>query len=660
VKVPTDLKGVKRAALPRRIDVKLATLVKEAPEGDQWAHEIKFDGYRMVCRIDGGKAQIFSRNHKDWTNDLPHLAKAAAELPVKQAILDGEVVAFRSDGTTDFQTMQNAFSENRVSELVYYAFDLLYLNGMDLRNVALKERKCLLEKVLPPAAQQTTIRYSEHFAGDGPGFFEKASKMGLEGIICKLCDGTYTAGRSYDWLKVKSSNQEEFVIGGFTDPGTRGGFGALLLGYHNKKHELVYAGKVGTGYSDAFLASFRQRLDTMTQKESPFADLRRTTGEARGAHWVRPQLVAQVAFTEWTRGGHLRHPSFLGLREDKPASSIVRDRALNTAELPSPVKSSRNGIKTKSAALAELPALVSTGANGEGTLAGVRITNPDKVLFGEGDITKLELAQYYLSIAKWILPHVADRPLSLVRCPEGAGKECFFQKHPGVGTPKTIRLVPVKEKNTTRNYLVVDRVEDLVSLAQIGALEIHVWGSRADKLELPDRMIFDLDPDPAVEWEQVVESAHQIRQFLQEGDLESFVKTTGGKGLHIVVPLQRRHEWDEVKAFSKAVAERIEDADPAHYVSNMAKIKRTGKIFIDYLRNGRTATAIAPYSTRSRPRAPVLVPLDWEELTPQIRSDEFTVRNLGERLARLKRDPWDKIGAIRQSLTSAVRKKLGV
>lgn len=281
------------------------------------------------------------------------------------------------------------------------------------------------------------------------------------------------------------------------------------------------------------------------------------------------------------------------------------------------------------------------------------------MLFADGDVTKLELAQYYLSIARWILPQVANRPLSLVRCPEGAGKKCFFQKHPGVGTPDTIRLVPVKEKNKTRDYLVVDKIEDLVALAQIGALEIHVWGSQADKLEYPDRMFFDLDPDPSVPWPRVVESAHQIRAFLEDVGLKSFVKTTGGKGLHVVVPLQRRHDWDEVKGFSKAVAELIEQADPKRYTSNMSKAARAGKIYVDYLRNGRTATAIAAYSTRAKPRASVSVPLAWDELTPDIHSDTFTVRNLAERLDSLKKDPWAKIGSVKQSLSRAIKKKLG-
>ncbi|HUQ72176.1 MAG TPA: non-homologous end-joining DNA ligase, partial [Planctomycetaceae bacterium] len=287
-----------------------------------------------------------------------------------------------------------------------------------------------------------------------------------------------------------------------------------------------------------------------------------------------------------------------------------------------------------------------------------RLTSPEKLLYAKEDITKLELAQYYLSVARWMLPHVANRPLSLVRCPEGTGGECFFQKHPGIGTPNDLRRVPVKEKGKMRDYLVADEVEDLIALAQIGALEIHVWGSQADKLELPDRMIFDLDPDPAVPWPRVVESAHQIRSFLEEIGLESFVKTTGGKGLHIVVPLQRRSDWDEVKAFSKHVAELVEQADPNHFVSNMSKVKRKGKIFIDYLRNGRGATAICAFSTRAKPHATVSVPLSWDELTPAVPSDQFTIRNLADRLSSLKKDPWAKIGSVRQSLTKSVKKKV--
>jgi bifunctional non-homologous end joining protein LigD len=657
VKVPPNLKGARHVGIPRRIEAKLATLATEAPTGDHWFHEIKFDGYRMLCRIDKGRVEFYSRNQKSWTKALATLGTAIGQAPLKQAIVDGEVVAFRQDGVTDFQTLQNVFSEGRVNELVYYVFDLLYLDGTDLRGVALEERKQLLEQLFPARVQQGPIRYSEYFVGDGPGFFAQATQLGLEGIVSKLRDRPYTGGRSPDWLKVKAAHREEFVIGGFTDPGIRCGFGALLLGYHNQNHELVYAGKVGTGFTDALLAKLRARLDRLAQKESAFVDLIRTTGEAKGAHWVRPQLVGQVAFTEWTRGGHLRHPSFLGLREDKPASSVVRDHAQAPSEIQAQKKPTRGQRRFSASPAGKFQR--SAGGSDEGVLGGVRITSPDEVLFGDGEITKLELAEYYFSIEKWILPQVSNRPLSLVRCPEGTGNKCFFQKHPGVATPETIRLVPVKESSGTRNYLVVDTIKDLVALAQIGALEIHVWGSQADKLEYPDRMFFDLDPDPSLPWPRVVDSAHQIRAFLREIGFESFVKTTGGKGLHVVVPLQRRHDWDEVKAFSKGVAELIYKADPKRYTSNMSKAARGGKIYIDYLRNGRTATAIAAYSTRARPRATVSVPLSWDELTPDIHSDTFTLRNLAERLNSLKQDPWAKIGKIRQSITSTIKKKLG-
>jgi bifunctional non-homologous end joining protein LigD len=653
VPVSAKLAGAKRAAMPRRIDVKLATLVKDAPEGDQWFHEIKFDGYRIIAHLDGGKVEFNSRNHKSWTKRLAPLAGHVNELPAKQAILDGEVVTFKKDGTTDFQALQNAFSEGKVSNLVYYVFDLLYLDGMDLRTVPLEDRKQLLEKLLP-VGQSGPVRYSEHFVGNGPQFFRQASELKLEGIICKLRDRPYTSGRGPDWLKVKALQREEFVIGGFTDPGNRKGFGALLLGYHDKQHRLHYAGKVGTGFSEKLLASLRQQLDELRQDESPFSDLRKTTGEARGALWVRPQLVGQVAFTEWTDDGHLRHPAFLGLREDKAANMVVRDVVGDTAQATNGVAKKEKTRTTKTASQ-----FIAGGSDDEGTLGGVRLTSPNKLLYAKEDITKLELAQYYLSVARWMLPHVANRPLSLVRCPEGTGGECFFQKHPGIGTPKDLRRVPVKEKGKLRNYLVADEVEDLIALAQIGALEIHVWGSRADKLELPDRMIFDLDPDPAVPWPRVVESAQHIRRFLEEIGLESFVKTTGGKGLHIVVPLERRSDWDEVKAFSKHMAELVEQADPNHYVSNMSKAKRKGKIFIDYLRNGRGATAICAFSTRAKPHATVSVPLSWDELTPAIHSDQFTIRNLAERLNSLRKDPWAKIGSVKQSLTKSVKKKVG-
>ena len=639
-------RSAKRAALPKRIDVELATLVDEPPAGDDWFHEIKLDGYRMICRIDQGKVTFLTRNHKDWTARLAALAEEAGKLPVRTAILDGEVVALRADGTTDFQKLQNAFREKRADDLVYWAFDLLHLDGVDLSDRPLEERKGLLAQLLEAKAL-AAIRFSEHVEGNGADFFKRGCEMHLEGIVSKRRDAPYRPGRGTDWLKSKCVQKDEFVIGGFTDPErSREGLGALLVGYRKGKN-LVYAGKVGTGFDRATLRDLTRKLTPLERDSSPFADRKRL---AR-THWVEPSLIAQVAFGAWTDDGILRHASFQGLREDKSADEVTRDR-------PSKVGVVARRRKTKLAASASrVDAKPPAAAKSDDYDAqdeqfhGVRLTSPDKVLYPEQGITKLDLARYLLDVADWMLPHVADRPLALVRCPEGRGKECFFQKHPVVGTPKELRQVRIREKNKTETYVVVDDAAGLMSLAQIGTLEVHAWGSRTDKLEEPDRLVFDLDPDPSVAWADVVAAARQIRQFLQDLGLESFVKTTGGKGLHLVVPIDRRHDWDTAKAFCKQVADAIATGDPDRCTANMSKRARVGKIYIDYLRNGRGATAIVPYSPRARAGAPVSTPLTWEELSDDIRSDSFSVLNLSERLASLKRDPWDGIAKVRQSLT---------
>ncbi len=660
--------GKKARKLPTRAEVQLATLVKEAPEGEEWFHEIKLDGYRMLCRVDKGHAKFISRNQQDWTRRLSKLAEAAAELPVTQALFDGEVVALRPDGTTNFQDLQNAFRDRRADMLQYYVFDVLHIDGHDLTNVPFQERKRLLGEVLTGPALPTTIRLSEHMEGNGPAFFKEACKLKLEGIISKRRDRPYLPGRGYDWLKVKCMQHEEFVIGAFTEPtGSRTGFGALLLGYHNREGELVYAGKVGTGFNEKVLQSLFDRLKSLEQEHSPFVDRKRRPGKV---HWVEPTLVAQVSFGAWTNDGLLRHPSFQGLREDKPADEVTRDQA---------VPLSKAVGKSKGIAIKAPHARNGSSENGKGTqrsgrkrhatldssdeydarlqqFAGVRLTSPDKILYPDAGVTKLELATYYQAIADWILPHIADRPLVLVRCPEGQEKACFYQKHPAAGTPDTLRRIPVREKSKTEDYVIADDVSALISLAQISALEIHAWGSRADKLEQPDRLIFDLDPDIKVPWSRVVQSARQLREFLQELGLESFLKTTGGKGLHLVVPIDRRHDWDEAKDFCSKVTDAVVVADPRHYTANMSKAARSGKIFVDYLRNGRGATAIIPYSPRARPGAPVSVPLAWKELNESMVSDRFTVRTVGKRLASLQRDPWEGIGSMRQGLAGPLAK----
>jgi bifunctional non-homologous end joining protein LigD len=643
------LEGAKKRPLPRRIEVQLATLTNDAPEGDEWLYEIKFDGYRMVCRIDGGRVAFLSRNHKDWTSRLPSVASAAKELPVTQAVLDGEVVALRADGTTDFEELQNAFRDGKEASLYYYAFDLLYAERHDLTGVPIEKRKEILAKLFANPPRQ--LHLSEHLEVTGREVLEQACMLGLEGVIAKRKGRPYQPGRGVDWLKVKCGQAGEFVIGGYTAPsGSRQGLGALLVGYHDPDGALKYAGKVGTGFDARTLRQLLQRLTPMARDASPFADLKRGAGKT---YWVDPTLVAQVAFGAWTRDRRLRHPSFRGLREDKAAAEITLERAepiekVTRQSAKNAARRTRTARKPPPLSPAEPVAANSYDARTE-QLAGVRLTSPEKVLYPEQGITKLELANYYRTVADWIMPHIEDRLLVFVRCPVGRGKECFYQKHPAVGTPDAFRLVPVKESKKTEDYVV-----GLISIAQIGALEAHAWGSRADKLEQPDRLVFDLDPDAAVPWSRVVESARQLRQFLEDLGLQSFLKTTGGKGLHLVVPIQRRFGWDEVKAFCKGVADAVVSADPENYTANMAKSARHGKIFLDYLRNGRGATAVAPYSTRARPGAPISVPIAWEELSPHLTSDHFTIRNIGKRLSALKQDPWEGIAALRQGLAKAM------
>jgi bifunctional non-homologous end joining protein LigD len=682
---PARIERAKKRMLPDHVDVQLATLTNKAPVGQAWLHEVKFDGYRMICRIEQGVAKFFSRNRRDWTDRLRPLAKTTGRLPVQDAILDGEVVALRPDGASDFQALQNAFREGRAGELRYFVFDLLHLNGHSLIDVPLEARKRALADLLGEGAGPT-IRYSEHVDAQGPEFFRQACKLGLEGIISKRRDRPYTPGRGYDWLKIKCVRSEEFVIGGYTAPaGSRQGFGALLVGEHDQHGKLLYAGKVGTGFDARTLNSLVAELELLEQSESPFANLPRKTGPARVAHWVQPKLVAQISYGNRTREGRLRHPSYQGLREDKPAREVRQEQvidveqAVKAAKKPvrrrtAPANSAAQADKANRAsgtrsrvtpsrkkprgaklARAEAATIAGYDARRE-QFHGVRLTSPGKVLYPEQGITKLELADYYRQLAPWILPHILHRPLVLVRCPEGHTKACFYQKHPGPGTPAMLRQIPIREKTKIEKYIVVDDMAGLVSLAQVGALEIHAWGSREDMLERPDRLVFDLDPDPRVPWPRVVAGARQVRAFLEELGLVSFLKTTGGKGLHVVVPIDRRHDWDEAKSFCKGVADAIVRADPGHYTANMAKAARPGKIFIDYFRNGRGATAVVPYSTRAKPGATVSVPLAWREINPRLRSDKFTIRNLAPRLARLKRDPWEDINEVRQSLAAPLKK----
>ncbi len=532
----------------------------------------------------------------------------------------------------------------------------MFADRYDLTQVPLLERKQFLKLLITGA--KGSIVYSTHVVGNGDDYFREACRLGLEGIISKRADRPYYFGRSADWLKAKCQQRDEFVVGGYTDPaGSRIGFGSLLVGYHDDQHRLRYAGRVGTGFDTAALRQLIARLEKLEQDQSPFADLRVKTGDARHAHWVKPRLVAQVEFTEWTADGRLRHPSFQGLREDKPADEVVLDRpvALDALGVEQNGKSHANN-GASSAMTKAVPK--SKRAADEAVVAGVRITSPQKVLYPEQGITKLNLAQYYEQIANWALPELVNRPLVLVRCPEGRQKECFYQKHPGAGVTDQLRQIPVREKTRNEKYLVADDIAGVISLVQMGVLEIHAWGCRADRIEQPDRLIFDLDPDPTVKFDRLVESAFQVREFLASLNLKSFVKTTGGKGLHVVVPIARKLAWDDVKEFTHQVATAMVQADPQRYTANMSKKVRTGKIYIDYLRNGRGASAIVPYSTCAREGCPVSMPVDWTELKTLKAANQFNINNAVQRLKKQRNDPWAELATLRQPITAAAQKRL--
>ena len=648
--------GAVKAPLPSALSPQLATLVKEVPQDAKWIQEVKFDGYRMVCRVDSGKARLLSRNGKDWTAAFPHLAKAAAQLPVKTAWLDGEVVVLGRDGRSSFQRLQNVLAMPKFREqLHYYLFDLPYLNGYDLRKARLLDRKRALETVLAEASD--VLRYSAHHQGEGAEFLVKACRLKLEGVVAKRVDSTYRAGRNGNWVKVKCGRRQEMVIGGFTEPeGTRTGIGALLLGVYEPDGSLRYSGKVGTGFDKKTLNDLRKKVDAIRQENSPFSNPP-PGAEGRRARWVAPKLVAEVAFTEWTDTGTLRHPAFQGLREDKQASEVVR-------EWPAANPDSDDGhanaaLPEATVAKATRKRSTKTPATADNVVAGVAISNPTKELYPEAGITKLELARYYEAVGPWIVPEIERRPLTLVRCPNGWNRKCFFQKHIDEKASSVLGRVTVQERAGPAEYMMANSVAAVVTTLQMGALELHPAGARADDLERPDRIILDFDPDDKVAWADIVTAVASMRSLLETIGLASFLKTTGGKGLHIVIPIEPTVIWDNVKGFSKALASMFSQTFPDRYLSTMSKAARSGKIFIDYLRNDAAATAIAAYSLRARRNAPVAMPIGWDELTKDVRADCFNVRNAMKRLNRQKKNPWAELTTLNQSLTEDMMQRVG-
>ena len=650
VRRPARIPGARKGPMPVELKPQLATVAAAAPAGPDWVHEIKYDGYRLFARIEHGKARLITRNGLDWTGKFPELARTFGQLPLDTALIDGELVCLAVDGTTSFSDLQDAISSGKTGSLNFFAFDLVYRDGWDLTGASLEDRKTSLGEIIPPEARGI-LRYSDHHAGSGPAFLRQACNFALEGIVSKRRDAPYRPGRGTAWLKVKCRNREEFVVIAFTDPeGRREGFGALLVGYYDPSGTLRYAGRCGTGFSAMRLADLRQRFDSLVAKDPQVALPK--GAPRKGVHWIKPRLVAEVEFAGWTADAILRHASFQGLREDKNPREVVYDPASRTA-MPA-VKAA-----TKSAPPAPADTAVSERArDGSMMFEGVRLTHPDRVLYPEDGLTKLDMARYYKAVSDWALPHLGQRPLTLVRCPGGQGKPSFYQKHLGKGAPDAIGHVDVTEDGKTESHPVVGDLAGLIGLVQMDVLEIHPWGATVDKLENPDRITFDLDPDEGLPWQRVTEAAIGIRQALRAIGLESFAKTTGGKGLHVVVPLQPKLGWDEVKNFTKWVADQVVAHSPEGFTANQTKRARQGRIYIDYLRNARGATAIGAYSPRTRPGAPVSTPLFWEEVEQGVRPEGFTIATVPQRLAALVTDPWAEIGKLRQSIGAAVRRRM--
>lgn len=656
------LEKIPREAMPSFIPPQLATQVETPPSGDDWLHELKLDGYRIQMRIEQKRAgaartvTLHTRNGLDWTHRMPDIAQQAASFPVKSALLDGEVVVLDESGKTSFADLQAAFEEGKKKFLTYFAFDLLHLDGHNLRGLPLLRRKELLEGLFTESGENDALRYSEHIRGGGTKMFENACRLGIEGVVSKFADGRYVSGRSKEWLKSKCVHQQEFVVGGFTLPSKGGvGIGALLLGYY-RGGKLIYAGRSGTGFTQLMRKQLRKRLDGLRQKSQPFAEV--PADAKKDAIWVKPEIVVEVHFASWTSDELVRQAAFDGIREDKPAKDVVREDAAPVAKQLRK-KNGQHPEKTT----AELsdppdppeppdpPRARREASAGQSSAANIRLTHPDKILDEDTRLTKRQLADYYSAISDVILPHIADRPLSVVRCPEGTGKPCFFQKHVGMGLPAGIDSVPVKNKDgTTEQYITLSKREGVIALAQMGVLEIHPWGSRNESLETPDRLIFDLDPDEAISWKRLVDSAVEVRDLLKQLGIESFVKLTGGKGLHVVAPIEPERTWEEVKEFAHRFVLMMEGANSQLYLTKMTKAARKGRIFLDYLRNERGATAVAPYSPRARRGMRVAMPLSWRELKQNDRP-EFSVANFAEWKTRLKRDPWKEMNTLTQSIS---------
>jgi len=623
-------------ALPDFVAPSLATLAEKAPDNGNWIREIKFDGYRIQSRLDDGTVKLLTRSGLDWSRKFPTIAAAVGKLQATSALIDGELVVNGENGVSSFSLLQQELKAGRDSRMAYYVFDLMHLNGDDLRPLPLTARKAALAQLLDRSANDSPLRLSESIDETGSLLLKHACKMHLEGIVSKRADAAYHSGRGHDWIKVKCSDRQEFVVAGFVhSTADSRSIGALVLATYDRG-KLAYAGRTGTGFSHKSARDLYRTFKPLVLRKSPFDTLPPEEHGTRTPVWVKPKMVVEVDFHGWTHADHVRQASFQGVREDKKALEVVREmKAVAAVNRQDSVK---RMSKRKTALARVCEAQVEVG--------GITLSHPDRVYWEDAGVTKRDLAEFYAGVWTWMKPHLVGRPISLLRCPEGAGGQCFFQKHAAAGIA-TEHLHEVAEKGG--KIISIDGLDGLIALVQAGVLEIHSRGTTVDELGNADRLVFDFDPGPGTGWKDVVVAARDVRARLAKLKLKTFLKTSGGKGLHVVLPIKPT-PWEVAKDFTHAVATAMAADEPDRYTAVVSKSKRNKRIFIDYLRNSREATAVVPYSTRARPGAPVSTPVDWSELGSLKSADQYTVKNLPARLAKLRKDPWAGIDRVKQSL----------
>jgi bifunctional non-homologous end joining protein LigD len=657
-----SLAQAKKARVPKELAPQLATLATNIPTEGQWVYEVKFDGYRLLTRYEKGVPRLYTRNGHDWTDKMPRLAKELATLRLDSGWIDGEVVALDSQGVPNFNALQNAFDRSDTQALTYFVFDVPFFEGHDLRELPLTARRDLLEKWLAGHAGEH-VRFSTAFDADPASVLSSACRMNLEGLIAKRADAPYRSERSTSWLKLKCHQRQEFVVGGFVDrTNATGEIGSLLLGVHDDQGRLMPVGGVGTGWDAAAARDLHRRLSRIEASESPFAQAlpaakhsrwsRRTEG---GERWVKPQLVVEVAFGGWTAAGQIRHASFLGVRSDKPASAITRESAVNPSSGERRHSTGKAATAVPRASAKKTSSAVARRNTGKADAGMPAITHPERVIDTSTGLTKLDLARYYDSVADWMLPHLSGRPVALLRGPSGIAGTLFFQKHAAKTVIPGIRVLDASLWPGHDPLLEIATREALLGAAQMNVIEFHTWNSTVRNMEKPDRIVFDLDPGEGVTWAQIREGAVLVRSLLQQLELESWLKTSGGKGLHVVVPIAPRWHVDKVRSLSQAVVVHLAKTIPERFVAKSGASNRVGKIFVDYLRNGDGATTVAAFSARARPGLGVSMPIAWEQLDSLKSSGQWTIATARDYLSLQKADPWSAYGAAKQSLREAIR-----